>query len=206
MSAPATEPITLQEAKSHLRLTQAADDSELSTVWIPAARAYAEQRLGRSAITQTWKVTLDRFPMVDGESISPPSMPIFPAESFLIGSGYSSGVISVPLNPVQSVTSIKYYDLTNTQQTLSPTLYQLDKARSPARLLPTAFNFWPMTYPRLAAVEVVVITGDGSNLAVNPLVRSAILCQIRHLYDGLDGVSKTADSLLDLAWDGTRHG
>mgnify|MGYP000365478232 CR=1 FL=1 len=60
-SEPAVEPISLAEAKAHLRVDTSADDS-LITSLIVAARKYFEERTRRSLITQSWKLTLDDFP------------------------------------------------------------------------------------------------------------------------------------------------
>jgi hypothetical protein len=201
VAAAATEPITLVEARDRLRLTQTRDDHELATVHIPAARRYVEARLGRVIITQTWKVTLDHFPIESG------GLCCFTNERLVMAVGCYDGILAIPLGPVLSVSSVKYYDTDNVLQTLDTSKYQLDKTRNPARIAVTYGNIWPITYyGKLAAVEVEVIVGDGSNLQVDPMIRAAVLFQMEHYYRGADGVNETVERLLDLAWDGTRHG
>ena len=80
-SQPAVEPISLTEAKDHLRIDGTDEDTYLATI-ITAARKYCEQYCNRAFITQTWKQYPDDFS--DGMKLS--------------------------INPVQSVTSITYYD------------------------------------------------------------------------------------------------
>ena len=89
---PATEPITLTEAKAHLRVDDSYDDTYINTL-ITTARLYCERFLNQSLITQTWQLFLDSFP--------------------------SNGLILLKHGPVISLTSIKYYDSDNTEQTLS---------------------------------------------------------------------------------------
>src|SRR5690348_16556758 len=96
---PATEPVSLAEAKAHLRVT-ASDEDALISALIIAAREAAEHELGRALITQTWEKTLDLFP--DAIELTNP--------------------------PVQSVASVQYLDIDGVEQTLSSVSYTLDNA------------------------------------------------------------------------------
>lgn len=60
ITPPASEPVTLQEAKNHLRVDVSDDDSLISTL-ITVARQKAEEFTRRSLITQTWELSLDGF-------------------------------------------------------------------------------------------------------------------------------------------------
>lgn len=55
---PAVEPVTLEEAKLHLRVDGNEDDS-LITALITAARQKAEEYTRRAFITQTWELAVD---------------------------------------------------------------------------------------------------------------------------------------------------
>lgn len=57
-TAPTIEPITLAEAKLHLRV-DSADDNTLITALIITARQLAEREVRRAFITQTWQMYLD---------------------------------------------------------------------------------------------------------------------------------------------------
>ena len=57
---PATEPLTLVEAKLYLRVDGASEDS-LITQLITSAREIAEAYLRRSLITQQWKLTYEEY-------------------------------------------------------------------------------------------------------------------------------------------------
>ena len=58
VSAPAGEPITLLEAKQHLRVDVDDDDALIGSL-ITAARQAAETRTGRQLMTARWKLVLD---------------------------------------------------------------------------------------------------------------------------------------------------
>lgn len=73
-----TEPITVAEAKSHLRVTTSTDDT-LIGLQLVAARLLAEEFLQRRMITQTWELYLDSFPC--GREISMPYPPLISVQS-----------------------------------------------------------------------------------------------------------------------------
>ena len=61
VSPPVFEPITLAEAKTHLRLDTCTDDAYVSALII-AARERVELFLRRALITQAFEYTIDQFP------------------------------------------------------------------------------------------------------------------------------------------------
>ena len=138
ITAPASEPITLAEVRHNLSLDTAdtSKDSMIENIFIPAARKRIENYLGRVIITQTWKLTLDYFP----------------------------DDIELMKNPVDSITSIKYYDSDNALQTLSPASYYLDNSGDMSRdwIVPAADTDWPDTYDRINAVEVTYVSGEAT--------------------------------------------
>lgn len=86
LSGPAGEPVTLDEARAHLRL-DAHDEDDLLNAFLIAARVALEARTRRAFITQSWRLILDAWP--DG----PVVLPIAPV----------SAVTSVTLNDEGSV-------------------------------------------------------------------------------------------------------
>lgn len=60
VTPPATEPLTLAEAKLFLRVDGSTDDTLISSL-ITSARIAAEQYMKRSLIEQTWKLTYDDY-------------------------------------------------------------------------------------------------------------------------------------------------
>jgi uncharacterized phiE125 gp8 family phage protein len=188
-----SEPITLAEAKRAIRMDETITeyDDEIESLHIPAARRAIETLLDTRLITQTVKLTYDRFPCYwrgDGT----------------IGT-IRDRIIEMPIADVVSVGSVKYYDTDNALQTISAANYQLDASTRPARLMPVQGYSWPATYARLSAVEITVTAG-ASTAALDPLIKSTVLLQLRAMWeDNEQAMRPTIDRLLDLAWDGRRH-
>jgi uncharacterized phiE125 gp8 family phage protein len=61
LTGPAAEPLSLAEAKTHLRVAGTADD-DVILVLIRTARDWIERETGLALIDQTWRVTLDAWP------------------------------------------------------------------------------------------------------------------------------------------------
>lgn len=130
---PTSEPLTREEAKRNLRFSYDTEDIRIEAL-IKAARRYCETMTGRSFVTQTLALTLDRFPC-------------------------DSEPILLPRSPVQSVSSVAYYDTTNASQTLSASYYQTDLQSLPPRIANVYGRIWPGTYERMAAVTVTYVCG-----------------------------------------------
>ena len=116
-TAPAAEPLSTAEAKSHLRVTTSADDTLIDAM-VKAARVYFEESLlGRALITQTWDYYLDGWP--------------------------ASNAIQIPKPPLASVTHVKYTDEDGTQSTFSSSDYSVDTDSFFGRVVLDADASWP---------------------------------------------------------------
>lgn len=130
VTAPAFEPVTLTQAKAHLRV-DSNDENDLIELLIAAATKDVEAFLRRSLVERTLRLTLDRFPC---SSLEP---------------------IELPQPPALSVTSIQYVDTAGTTQTWSSAQYQVDIRSEPARILPAYGYYYPSTRNQLAAVTII---------------------------------------------------
>ena len=115
VTAPIIEPITLSEAKQHARMTQDNDDATFAR-FIQTAREAAEDCMSRGLLTQTWKMTLDQF--------------------------YDRMYLPRAA-PLQSITSIQYYDGTGSLQTLATSVYDFDDTSRPACIVLKRNQVWP---------------------------------------------------------------
>lgn len=153
------EPVTLTEAKLQTRRTHVTtDDDYLEDICIPAARDRAEQETGRSLVTATWRMVLDRFP--------------------------SCLYIELPKPPLRTVDSITYVDENGVTQTLSTSLYTVDAPVGPTcargRILLNYDESWPSTRYQQNAVTIEFTVGYTT---IPPRLKMGMLLDIGTLYE-----------------------
>lgn len=153
-------------------------ENDLLNALITAARQDCEKFQNRAYITQTWELWLDAFP--------------------------ARGCIGLPLPPLASVTSIKYYDTDDTEATFSSDDYFVDTKSEPGRVCLNYGESWPSTTLRPANGVCVTFTcgyGDaGSDVPSN--VKQAMLLLIAHWYENREAViTGTISSVLPVGVD-----
>jgi len=167
---PDSEPVTLEEAKTHLEVQGTSKDDYI-TALITTARKACETYAGLSFITQKRRVVLDRFP----------------------GCGYfsqSAKEIILPYGPVQSIESFTYTTSDKTEQELADgTDYFLDDHSGLARVLPMSdgeIGSWPSTAVKPNAVVIDYICGFDSVSGDDDFptqARQAILLQVGSMFE-----------------------
>ncbi|HEX3653731.1 MAG TPA: head-tail connector protein [Rhizomicrobium sp.] len=157
ITPPVVEPVTLADAKLHLKV-DTSDDDALITQLITAARARAEWHTGRPLNTQSWILWLDGWPQC--------------------------GIIEIPLPPLQSVTSVTVYALDDSATVLDPATYQVDAASAPARLTLKSTVLPPTNLRAINSVAIAFTAGYGDDADDVPAgFRAAILELIAFLYE-----------------------
>lgn len=164
-------------------------------ILIGAARAHAETITRRALVTQSWKLALDEFPK-PGMNISSanwygPQWGTMPGPlSVARVDGRTGFEIVLPLPPLQTVDSIKYYDATTgLLTTLDPSQYIVDNVSEPARITPAPNTTWPATQNRINAVEVTFTCGYGAAAAVPQGIKNWLLLRIGSLYENRQEVA-----------------
>ena len=157
VTAPTSEPVSVADAKRHLRVEHSDDDLLIKRL-IETAVAYVDVRgaLGKAMITQTW------------------------AEWF----GPNSSEILLSLGPVQSVSAIKYYDTDNALQTETLSNYHVLGTSTHTVIKPKTGYWWPTTSSRSDAIKIEYVIGYGDTFRDVPsTVRHAILMLVSHYYE-----------------------
>lgn len=168
---PTVEPVGISEAKAHLRISEATEDVLLSSLLL-TSRLHIEAALSLALITQTWTLTLDRWPQ-----------------------GWREGQsMDLPIGPLQSVSAVRIRDRFGMAMTIAPTSYLVDIASRPARLI---WNGGPRPDPGAAAngIEIELISGFGATPASVPApLKHAILMLTAHWYEHRDPVEIGSDA------------
>lgn len=160
-SGPASEPVTLSEAKAHLRIDGSAEDVLLTSLML-TSRLHIEAALGLAMITQSWMLVLDRWP--------------------------GDGSVDIPIAPLQAITAVRVRNAAGNASVIAPTSYLVDIASKPPRLV---LNTAAPPLPQRVAngIEIDVTAGFGANAASVPApLKHAILMLVAHWYEHRDPV------------------
>jgi uncharacterized phiE125 gp8 family phage protein len=158
--APAAEPVSVAEAKEHLRVDDTSNDT-LIGVLIAAARESVEGMTGRALVTQTWRLTLDAFPC--------------------------DTLIRLPRPNLLTVTSVAYVDENGDPQTWDSANYVVDTASLPGALRLAYDVDWPTTRTQPNAVTITYTAGYGLAAAVPSAIKAAVLLMVGDLFANREG-------------------
>lgn len=160
--APAEEPVSLAEAKLHLRVDDTADD-DLITALIVAARQRFESVTWRSLITQTLVLTLDEWP--------------------------DDNCIKLPRPPLVSVSSVQYTDEDGNTSTFSSSNYLVSTAGEPGAIVLKSNADWPTaTLQTVDGVSVTYVAGYGGTEDVPQIIKQALLMLVAHWYENREEI------------------
>ena len=156
-SPPAIEPVSLDQAKVHLRIRSSDDDEVISSL-IVAARRYSEAKTGLALIQQGWSQFLDQWP--------------------------EDGIVELAAQPLMSVESVKVYGDDDVPAIVDGSLYFVDKISRPSRLLPRNGGCWPIPSRNGNGIEIAFTAGFGENAGDVPEdLREALLQLVAHWFE-----------------------
>lgn len=157
-------PVSLDEAKIHLRLDSAfTDDDQYINTLLLAATKWAEDFQQRTYVSRSHTMYLDQWQTV-----------IRPTYSPLISTGLT----------------IKYIDTGGTEQTLDAAYYRIDANTQPGRITEAYGYSWPSIRYVTNAITITYSAGYGTAAAVPDDVKVAIKMIVGHLYEHREIVSE----------------
>lgn len=159
ITPPDTEPITLTEAKAHLRVIHNDEDNLIKTE-ISAAREYCEGFQNRAYYTQTWKLIKDAY-IIDE-------------------------IIDIPYPPLQSLDSFVIIDVDDTEYDV--TEYTLDDASEHARLIIDDYPSMDADLRDIAGVQITFTAGHTSTDKISEKAKQAIKLLIGHMHENRQAV------------------
>jgi uncharacterized phiE125 gp8 family phage protein len=174
---PQAEPVSLAEAKAHLRITHNDEDALLGAL-IASARRVAEARTGLCFLAQGWTLFRDRWP--------------------------EDGVIAIPLAPVAAVEELAVFSEDDEKAVIEASHYVVDFVSRPARLLLRGSRQWQEPGRRLNGIAIKLQAGFGPSAESVPQpLRQAVLILVAHYYahrgdEAPPGLPTSAEALLTL--------
>ena len=171
VTPPGDTPVSLDEAKAHLRVESAnTDEDDLITALVSSATAYLDGYsgiLGRCLMPQTWRATFQSFLDCDEAPISLP--------------GKVGPTLRLPF-PGVTAAVVKYYDANNAQQTVDSSTYQI-LSDSLGSFVAFPYTYVPPnTYFRADAVSVDLTAGYADADSVPAPIKQAILLLVGDWY------------------------
>ena len=164
----AVEPISLDEAKAHLRLDTDDDDALVSSL-ITAARVHIEQVLGHITVEQTWVEVRDAWPAY--------------------GPGVG-GEVRLSLGPVRNLLEIRVVDPSGSAASIPASDYFTDVVSVPARIGLTDGAVWPQPGRAMNGIEIEFTAGYGLAAEDVPQpLRQAVLLLVAHWYEQREPVA-----------------
>jgi uncharacterized phiE125 gp8 family phage protein len=163
VTPPASEPVTIAEAKAQLNIGASDDshDTELSAL-IAAAREEWERDTSTALITRTLEHRLPRF----------------------------LGIVTLTVRPVVSISSVKYIDTAGAEQTVSAADYYLDDDQL---WFKNAFVFPTTEERSEAVRITYIAGYGADSLACPELDRMAIKLSLANRFEDRDMISASGD-------------
>jgi uncharacterized phiE125 gp8 family phage protein len=155
LAPPAIEPVTLDEARDYLRL-DSEDEDELLASLISAARHLVEAASGQMLIHQTWRLSLNAWPVM--------------------------GRLRLPIEPLDAIMAARVLDGEGAAREIDLDALAIDAGARPPAIL--AIGALPQPGRKLNGIEIDVRVGHGAAAAdVPPQLRLAVLKLVAHWFE-----------------------
>ena len=169
VTPPATLLVSLAEAKAMLLVDHTADDA-LITALITAATSEAQGVAARSFVTQTLQLALDAWP--------------------------NDGAVRLPRPPLLTVTSVKYFDADNVEQTVAAADYIVIADTTPGLIVPASGKAWPTDLRTWSPIRIRYTAGYGAATDVAASAQGEIVQLVKALvvvdYENREALSSQA--------------
>lgn len=173
-TAPAVEPVCVDEVKSFAEIEHSDDDALLAS-YITAARQWVEEYCSRALVTQTRALRNDCFP--------------------------SMNFIDEFRAPLATVVSVTYTDTAGVSQVLTSAAYQVDITSTPGRLgLNTGYS-WPATKDNTFNAVIIAYTAGQAVADVPAALKQAVLRIVGGMWNGCSAEQAADTGVLALLSD-----
>jgi uncharacterized phiE125 gp8 family phage protein len=178
-----TAPITVAELAAWLKMTNvaqiAAETATLQMI-IAAATQEVENYTKRELYLKTFKTYRDVF----GDNGESPAYVGYPAYYYQPAPN-NTNPICIRKSPFSAVTSIKYFDSNDVEQTINPTDYYVVFKESYSLIFPT--TSWPINIQRQQSISIEFTAGysedNAQGITLPPSLKTALLAFASALYE-----------------------
>jgi hypothetical protein len=178
VTKPASEPVSVSDVKAQLQIDGTADDTILAA-YITEAREEIEQVNGMAFITQTWRLSLDRWPSGKAEwwdGIKEGSVgDLYGPASFVS--------LAIPRYPLQTVSSVTVFDEdSNSTAVVIADTFDIDTYSLPGRMSLKFGATWPIALRSNNAIIIQYVAGYGAAADVPAAIKRAIKQMVAYMY------------------------
>lgn len=179
LTAPTFEPVTLDEAKKHLRLEHTNDDVLIETVIIPGVRDFAERHTGTIIPVRTFTAVYDTIFQTkfnadmgwwDGVR-----------EGAISTTSYANS-LELPLPPLVSIEEVRVINRAAESSVFDDTNYYADTYSEPGKLVLNEAKLWPADMREQNAIEIDFTAGYAQD-SIPPMLKVACNQIVSHWYE-----------------------
>lgn len=183
ITASTGTPVTLEEAKDHLRVTDSNSDADI-TRKLRSATDYCQRAISgnKQFMGATFDLIMEAFP-------------------------FSDAPIELPMPPLKSVTSVGFINSTGGSTTMPSTDFITTTPTDyPGRITPAFNATWPSPRQQANAVTIRFVAGYDTAEDVPDSVKQAVLLKLEQFYDPARVDLKTIDEVVGQLLGGSEYG
>lgn len=173
VTAAASDPVTTDEAKTHLAVDDSYYDTFIGSL-VSAATGHVEGLTNRQIMSATYDLKVDRFPG-------------------------GRNRLFIPKGQLSSVTSVTYTDTSGDSQTFAASDYSVITDQEPGFIEPVFDKVWPVARTQAESVTVRFVAGYASASDVPDGLKQAILLVVGHWFANREGVTYGSTSEVPMA-------
>lgn len=173
-------PVSVADAKEHLRVVDTTDDDEYIGLLIDAATTWAEDYCDRTFADKTYTVAFDDF---FGTRIELPRPPVRLNETG------SEATVTISYVDTGGATQTQTWAESGTQD------FRLDRDHVPALVYPTYLDVWPSVRIDDKSVQITYLAGYGGAADVPKPAVHAIKMMVGHWYANREAVGNVGQNV-----------
>jgi uncharacterized phiE125 gp8 family phage protein len=179
-SGTGDRPISVDDAKSHLRIVDFTDDDTYIGALIDAATTWCEDYCDRTFADKTYTVAFDDFPALRTELPRPPVR---------LNATAASATVTISYVDQSGITQTLTWAQSGTQQ------FRVDRDHVPSLIYPLYLENWPAVRLDDKSVQITYLAGYGGAANVPAPAKHAIKMLVGHWYANREAVGSVGQNV-----------